>query len=347
MSGTSFEPARFWRDPRQTRLLDLDPCAGRWHHAAIDRLASRLGPGDLLIVNDAATLPASLTGSSCRGPVEIRLAAMLADDRWRALAFGGGDWHVPTELRPTAPLAVGDRLELAGLGATIAHVDGERLVTLVFDRRGAALWRALYAAGRPIQYSYLAAELPLWALQNVYASRPWAVESPSAGRGLTWELLGVLRRRGVGLARLTHAAGLSSTGDPGLDATLPWPERFTTPAATFAAIGTARRRGGRVIAVGTSVVRALEGVGRDDPDAFARAVDHVGTTDLVLGPDDRLAVVDGLLTGLHEPSASHFQLLQAFARGEVIEAAYRDAVARGYLGHELGDANLILCASGA
>jgi S-adenosylmethionine:tRNA ribosyltransferase-isomerase len=337
----AFAPARRWREPRDTRLLLLDPRRGAWRHGGMADLARVLAPGDVLVVNDAATLPASIAMTTSRGAaVELRLAARLSETRWRALVFGAGSWRVPTESRPPAPLAPGERLacERGLVARVVAVVKPGRLVDVTFDCAGDALWRALYQAGRPIQYSYLDAELPLWAVQNAYAARPWAHEPPSAGRGLTWDLLARLGERGVRTCALTHAAGISSTGDASIDATLPWPERSDIPAATVAAVVQARARGGRVVAVGTSVVRALEGRVR----AHGRLEPGEGVTDLVLGAGDRLAIVDGLLTGLHEPTASHFRLLQAFADGALVRGAYADAARLGYLGHELGDANLIL-----
>src|SRR5690606_811511 len=122
-----------------------------------------------------------------------------------------------------------------------------------------ALWAGLYRGGAPVQYSYHRAPLALWSVQSAFAGRPWAAEMPSAGRPLDWRTLGGLRRAGVGLARLTHAAGLSSSGDPAMDRLLPLPERYAIPEATIAAITATQARGGRIIAVGTTVVRALEG----------------------------------------------------------------------------------------
>jgi S-adenosylmethionine:tRNA ribosyltransferase-isomerase len=210
---------------------------------------------------------------------------------------------------------------------------------VAFDAQGAALWSALYRAGRPVQYSYTAGPLALWHVQTVYGARPWAVEAPSAGLPLTWNLLLALRRRGVRLASLTHAAGLSSTGDAALDAALPRPERSDIPAATVEAVEATRAAGGRVVAVGTTVVRALEG----------RAVQHggrlvpgEGTTDLLLGPGFVPRVVHGLLTGVHEPGSSHHALLQSFAPLPLLKEAAGHAEARGYLGHEFGDSCLLL-----
>ena len=166
------------------------------------------------------------------------------------------------------------------------------------------------------------------------------MELPSAGRPLTWSLLLDLIRRGVRIAPLTHAAGLSSTGDPDLDALLPLPERYEIPEDTALGIRKTAAAGGRVIAVGTSVVRALEGCAAEHGEVIAGA----GETHLRISPSHRLRVVHGLFTGLHEPTASHFHLLQAFAPPALIHEAYAHAEAAGYLGHEFGDSNLILAA---
>jgi len=242
-------------------------------------------------------------------------------------------------------LGVGDLLELldddavSAMTATVTAVDprAPRLLTLRFDRSGAALWAALYRLGRPVQYSYLGAPLALWSVQTAFAARPWAVEMPSAGRPLSWSTLLDLRRRGVEIVALTHAAGLSSVGDPALDALLPLPERYDLPAATVAAIARTRARGGRVIAAGTTVVRALEGCLAD----HGALVAGQGETSLLLHAGFVPRVVEGLLTGMHDPSESHFHLLRAFASESVLLAAWRHASAAGYLQHEFGDATLL------
>jgi S-adenosylmethionine:tRNA ribosyltransferase-isomerase len=182
------------------------------------------------------------------------------------------------------------------------------------------------------------APLALWHVQTAYASRPWAAEAPSAGRPLTWRLLLEARRRGVGLATVTHAAGLSSTGEPALDAALPLPERFDVPRETVAAVGRTRAAGGRVVAVGTTVVRALESA-RDGAGAL-RAGE--GEARLRIDGRFRRRVVDGLLTGIHQPGESHFDLLQAFAPEPLLRRALAHAEAEGYLAHEFGDSCLIL-----
>jgi len=209
-----------------------------------------------------------------------------------------------------------------------------RLVDVRFDKSGAELWLALYRHGRPIQYSHLSRPLRLWDVQTPYGGRPWSAELPSAGRPLGFAMWEALRARGVKGAALTHACGLSATGDEALDAALPLPERYFVPWLTVAAI----EQAARVIAVGTSVVRALEGCLA----AHGRLIAGEGETDLIIDGRHRLQVVDGLLTGLHDPMASHYRLLQAFAPRPLLEAAYRHAESQGYLGHEFGDACLVL-----
>ncbi|MFO0574979.1 MAG: S-adenosylmethionine:tRNA ribosyltransferase-isomerase [Polyangia bacterium] len=368
-------PARAPRERRSdARLLALDADAGRHADLGAADLPSLLRPRDLLVVNDAATLPASLHGRTAGGAeVELRLlgAAALpggtgdgavaagadAEDFW-AVLFGAGDWRTPTEHRPPPPpLERGDVIQLEGregrgetepaeLLATVEEraAVSPRLVRVRFSRRGAALWSALYRLGRPVQYAYLREPLALWSVQTAYAARPWAAEMPSAGRPLSWEILFALRRRGIELCALTHAAGLSSTGEPALDRALPLPERYDLPAATVQAVAAARARGGRVIAVGTTVVRALEGAAR----ALERSGAAPGTlrpgsgvTELLLTPATELRVCDGILTGIHGPGESHFRLLAAFCPTEALAAAWEHAGRAGYLCHEFGDLSLI------
>ncbi len=336
--------ARWPREhPEAGRLLHVAPRSGRFTDARVSDLSALLRAGDLLVVNDAATLPASLHGRTDAGEaIELRLLEREPGDTWTAVLFGAGDWRTRTEDRPAPPVLVpGARLLLGTLQARVVEVlpPSPRLLRVAFEERGEALWSGLYRSGRPVQYAYLAGPLSLWHIQTAYASRPWAAETPSAGYALTWELLLALRRRGVRLAPLTHAAGLSSTGDAALDAALPRPERSDLPAATVEAIAAAKREGGRVVAVGTTVVRALEGRAAQGGGVLTPGE---GVTDLLLGPGFVPRVVDGLLTGVHEPGSSHHALLQAFAPLPLLREAAALAEARGYLGHEFGDACLLL-----
>jgi S-adenosylmethionine:tRNA ribosyltransferase-isomerase len=345
-------PAR-WPRPRplDERLLVIDRARSAVEHRRVRDLPSFVRAGDLFVVNDAATLPASLRARTPSGPGEVRLAGPTERGTFRAVLFGAGDWRTATEHRPApAPVAAGDRLELGdasspvALAAVVERVSpiSPRLVELRFDREDAALWSALYRLGRPVQYSYLDGPLELWHTQTAYAARPWAVEQPSAGRPLTLGLIAALEARGARLVTLTHAAGLSSTGDAALDAALPLPERFEIPRATADAVARARASGGRVIAVGTTVVRALEGAAALAKNGDGAALAASGETELKIGPGFRLRVVDGLYTGLHEPGTSHYALLGAFADSALLARASDEAEARGYLGHEFGDSCAIV-----
>ncbi len=334
------QPAR--RPPARrdaVRLLAVDTTSGRVTDARPDDLPTLLRPGDLVVVNDAATLPSSLPARSPTGqPIEVRLVGAAAGDTWHAVVFGAGSWRDDTDARPAPePIVVGDRIQLGdALTARVTWVSplSPRLLAVQFDRDGAALWSALYAAGAPVQYSYLRDPLELWSVQTTYGARPWAAEMPSAGRPLSWSILLALRRAGVDLAAITHAAGLSATGDPALDRAMPLPERFEVPSATVDAVARARARGGRVIAVGTTVVRALEG---NTALHAGELVASCGITELLLGPDFAPRIVDGVITGMHAPTESHYQLLRAFAPDAVLASSFHHAVARGYRGHELGD----------
>jgi S-adenosylmethionine:tRNA ribosyltransferase-isomerase len=341
--ATSFAAAAWPRDAQlRERMMVLDTDGTRTH-AHIGALTQWLRAGDLVVLNDAATVPASLHGVAAQGVrIELRLAGSTADASvWTAVLFGDGDWRTRTEHRAAPPsLVAGDVLHFdEGLSATIVVVSPQssRLVTVRFNARDDQLWRALYAQGAPVQYAHVAAPLPLWHVQTAYAGRPWAVEMPSAGRPLRWSLLGALRAQGVVLARLTHAAGLSATGDDALDAVLPLPERYQISAETARAVAETKARGGRVVAVGTSVVRALEGCAA----THGHVVADTGVTSLKLGAGSPLRVVDAVLSGMHEPATSHFALLTAFAREAVLLDAVVEGARRGYLTHEFGDLCLV------
>mgnify|MGYP001549858873 CR=1 FL=1 len=321
------------------RLLVIDPLTGRLGDYRISELPRLLGPADALVVNDAATVPASLRVDA---ELELRLVSAERDGTFFAVAFGTGDFRQPTEQRGVPPsLKSGQVLSFGPLlQASVVDVDAvdPRLVRLRFDRSGAALWSALYRYGKPIQYAYARAPLQLWDVQNRYAARPWAFELPSAGRPLTFELLFELEERGAAVTSVTHAASISSTGSARLDQRLPLAERYEIGDEAAAVIAETRTLGGRIVAAGTSVVRALEAAAASTGVVAACSSE----TELRLDGQYSLRVVDGLLTGLHEPGTSHFELLQAFAPKRLLERALEHAARTGYLQHEFGDSCLIL-----
>lgn len=295
-------------------------------------LPAHLGPGDVLVLNDAATFPGSVHFTRRGLQLELRLYEKT-DAGFRGILFGPGDFHTRTEDRPPPPrLAPGEQLSLAGLTATVISVDihAPRRLELAFEASEAQLWHALYAHGAPIQYAHQPAPLPLWAVQNAWAERPWAAELPSAGHHFTLGLLRRLERAGVQLARLTHATGLSATGDATLDAALPWPERYELPARTVALVRGARR----VIALGTSVLRALE--------AWAHTGQPAGVATGAIEPSTRLRVTQGLLTGIHSPQESHWRLLGSLASADTLRAMARVARDAHLAPHEFGDLAFLL-----
>jgi S-adenosylmethionine:tRNA ribosyltransferase-isomerase len=325
----------------------VDPSSGSLASRRVGDLPSFVRPGDLMVINDAATLPASLHGTTAEGePIEARLLASPSSrgspGAWRAVLFGAGDWRTRTEdRRPPPRVRAGDALRFGeGLGARVeaASPTSARLVTLSFDAPPDVFWPALYRAGAPVQYAHVEGPLALWHVQTPFGARPWASEMPSAARPLSWELVLALRAAGIVFAHVTHAAGLSATGDAALDATLPLRESYEVPRETAEAVTRTRARGGRVIAVGTSATRALESAAVDGTLAPSTSS---GQTDLVLGPSHARRVTDALFTGMHEPGTSHHALLEAFAPRALLRRAHDAAAAEGYLGHEFGDSMLI------
>ena len=330
--------------PRDARLLVVD-AHGRFIHAPRSRFVDFLRPADVVIANDAATLPASLGGVHVPtgAVIEVRLAGRFSLDVdavevFSAVVFGEGDFRSRTEDRPLPPpLAPGDRLQLGPLSATIeALLDHPRLVSLRFEGGPGTVWAGLAHHGRPIQYAHLTTPLALWDVWTPIAGLPVAFEPPSAGFALDWKSIRAMRERGTTLATITLAAGISSTGDPELDARLPFDEPYRIPEATAAAIRN-REAGGRIIAIGTTVVRALEHAARR-PGAV-RAGE--GMADQRVGPNSRLRVVDAILSGTHEPHSSHYQLLRAFRDDATLTEASAVLDARDYRTHEFGDSVLI------
>ena len=332
--------------PVDAKLLVIDSKRNLLH---VPRTAfvEFLRPNDLVIANDAATLPASLPGvhQQTGKSIEVRLAGRRSLDptdvkRFSAIVFGEGDFHLRTEDRPfPPPLQSGDTFVLGPLRATVEGLLGHpRLVSLLFDGTADHIWAGLASHGKPIQYSHMQTSLELWDVWTRIAGPPVAFEPPSASFILDWHLLGGIREHRARFATITHAAGISSTGDVDLDRLLPFDEPYHIPVATAEAVEVTRRRGGRVIAVGTTVVRALEAAATDD--GHLRSGDGVATGKI--GHATRLRVVDAILSGTHEPGTSHYELLRAFLEDTTLERATSELIAQGYRTHEFGDSVLIL-----
>jgi S-adenosylmethionine:tRNA ribosyltransferase-isomerase len=330
--------------PPHAKLLVVSS-DGRITHTERARLSQVLRAHDLVVANDAATLPASLSGTHgpSGAPIEVRLAGrrtLRADDvrAFSAIVFGAGDHRTRTEDRAAPPpLHAGDALQLGPLRATVQRTLGHpRLIELRLEGAVDAVWAGIARHGKPIQYAHVQEPLALWDVWSAIAGLPAAFEPPSAGFVLDWALLDALHERGIGFATLTHAAGISSTGDAALDARLPLDEPYHVPPTTVAAIERAQREGGRVVAVGTTVTRALEHAARH---GRLRAGD--GVADQRIGAATQLRVVDAIVSGAHEPDSSHHELLSAFVAPQVLQRVDRALLDRGYLTHEFGDSVLI------
>jgi S-adenosylmethionine:tRNA ribosyltransferase-isomerase len=330
--------------PPDARLLVID-ARGRVTQARRSKFVDYLRPGDLVVANDAATLPASLHGRhlSSGAAIEARLAGRSSlsreDVRFSAVVFGAGDYRTRTEDRAPPPaLLRGDSLQLGPLTALLeALLAHPRFVMLRFAGAPQDVWAGIARHGRPIQYAHIPMPLALWDVWTPIATAPVAFEPPSAGFVLDWKSLGQMRSRGVTFATLTLAAGLSSTGDPALDARLPLDEPYRIPAATVSALRRAKAMGGRVIAIGTTVVRALEHAGARDSAVHAGG----GVADQRIGAPTELRIVDAILSGTHEPDTSHYQVLRAFADSAALSNASAALEAHGFRSHEFGDSMLV------
>jgi S-adenosylmethionine:tRNA ribosyltransferase-isomerase len=326
---------------------------GHISHAARARFVDFLNRGDLVIANDAATLPASLGGIHVPSgeAIEVRLAghhalAINGGKVFSSIVFGAGDFRIRTEDRPLPPLlAPGDRLALGPLSAIVTGLLGHpRLVMLRFDGSADEIWAGLAAHGRPIQYAHVPEPLRLWDVWTPIAGPPVAFEPPSAGFALDWHSLAMMRERGIEFATITHAAGISSTGDANLDRRLPLDEAYRIPRSTAAAIlrvkaiSRVKERCGRVVAVGTTVVRALEHAASID--GRVRAGESIATQRI--DATSKLRVVDAILSGTHEPGSSHYAMLSAFADGDVLQRATQELNECGYRTHEFGDSVMVV-----
>jgi S-adenosylmethionine:tRNA ribosyltransferase-isomerase len=326
----------------KVRLMVIDRRSFGVTHSRFDRLGDFLRADDLLVFNTSRTLPAALEGCGWpQGPcIEVRLAQHLPDDSWLGLLLCKRGDPFSCGLRSGMEIDFGQ-----GLTATVFDRDENipRLWRLRFSRSGVELVDSIYRIGKPIRYEYVAAPWNLDYYQTVYANEPGSAEMPSAGRPFTWQLLLALKRRGIATASVLLHTGLSSYMDDELDAQRPVAEEeyFIGPEAADK-INLARQQGGRVIAVGTTVVRALESAADARGRVPVGRKTRHGYTRLRITAHHSLKAVDGLLTGLHEPEASHLDLLTAFLPAEVIRQAYEEAVQLRYLWHEFGDLNLIL-----
>jgi S-adenosylmethionine:tRNA ribosyltransferase-isomerase len=308
------------------RLLVAHRGSGRIEHAAFAELPELLDPGDLLVVNTSATLPAAVRVLGSDPALRLHLSTPIPGDE-------RGAWLV--ELRRDGRRFAG------GAPGLVMRLPAGGAVVLLERHGGGRLWRAalrlpsgvlhyLARHGEPVRYAHTPREWPLARYQTVYATEPGSAEMPSAGRAFTPDIVTRLVAAGIDVAPLVLHTGVSS-----LEAgEAPHPEWYSVPRFTGERIELVRRLGGRVIAVGTTVVRALESAAGGGP--------AEGWTDLVVEPDTPIESLDGLLSGFHDSDSSHLEMLEAVAGHDLLERSYAEAARAGYLRHEFGDLHLIL-----
>jgi S-adenosylmethionine:tRNA ribosyltransferase-isomerase len=289
-----------------------------------------LKKGDLLVLNASRTVPAVLKSikEADGAEVEVRLAHRKNESVWEALPVCGS-------------LSEGDVIRFSPtLTATVMGCSEDSpFVLLAFNLCCSSLYNQIYSLGEPVRYEYIQEPWNLDYYQTVFATIPGSVEMPSAGRAFSWELLFRLQKKGVKIAYITLHTGLSYLLDDkwhkGPDKNF---ENYEVPKETADLVIETKKKGGSVIAVGTTVVRALETTALESGQLQAAK----GWTNLYITENTKLNVCDGLITGMHEPEASHLQLLSAFVDKDKLYQAYQDAIKQRYLWHEFGDMNLIL-----
>ena len=316
------------------RMMVATRSDGALIHSHFSELPRFLGEGDLVVINTSGTLAAELDATAPDGtPLQVHLSTRLPAGLWTLELRRHGGAHLSAASGDVVTLPGGGRASLL-----TPYTPGP-------DGKGVRLWIArvetpgrvqsfLARHGRPIRYGYVRGEYPITAYQNVYATEPGSAEMPSAGRPFTPEVLTRLIAKGVGVAPLLLHTGVASleAGEP------PYAEYFRVSLATAHRVNDTRRTGGRVVAVGTTVVRTLESV----VDEHGHVHPSEGWTETIVSPERPVRSVDGFLTGWHEPEASHLAMLEAIAGRTLLEASYAATLEGGYLWHEFGDVHLIL-----
>ena len=314
------------------RMMVARRQGGTVEHTTFTEFPRHFDEGDLLVVNTSGTLAAELQGVDGAGEaLQVHLSTELPAHLWTVELRRQGHPLFTATAGQTIALADGGRIDL--LTPYSRHPDGVRLWVATLTTP-VPLLTFLAVHGQPIRYGYVEGIWPITMYQNVYATEPGSAEMPSAGRPFTPEILTRLAARGVGVVPIVLHTGVAS-----LDASEPpYPEHYRVSAATAHRVNDVHREGGTVVAVGTTVVRALETV------VDHRGHVHAGSgwTETVITPERVVRSVDGLLTGWHEPEASHLAMLEAVAGRELLERSYAAALEEGYLWHEFGDVHLVL-----
>lgn len=325
------EPPEVRGEARDSVKLLVSTPAGQ-HHSRFANLANFLEAGDLLVVNRSATLPASLPAEHKGEPFIVNLSTRYGPKLWLVEPR----WSFAQPGSP--PLEPGEVIRVAGLPATlVAPYPG--LPRLWFLQFHGDLDTVMQRHGEPIRYAYVDKPYPLESYQTFFADTPGSAEMPSAGRPFTKRVVRCLQAKGVNIASITLHTGVSSLEleSENIEDQALYPEPFEVTLETAEAINRTKEAGKRVIAVGTTVVRALESAWHERKLQAAK-----GFTRHYVHPGNKPKTIDGLITGLHDPKASHLAMLYALAGKELIQESYQEAVRQGYHWHEFGDSHLIL-----
>jgi len=312
------------------KLMVLNKSTGKTKHQLFYQLDEHLNEGDMMILNQSRTIPALLRGVCKRNGVilqencEIRLARKISENQWDVLIVEAG-------LKKGDEIIFSNRLS----GTVVQESPSTPFKTLQFSKKRKEFYDEIYTIGEPIRYEYIDTPWGLEDYQTVFAAQPGSVEMPSAGRAFTWEMIQKLKRKGVRISFISLHTGLSYFLDD------KWNhspdkivEEYHVPKRVIDQIIKTRSVGNKVIAVGTTVVRAIE--------TALETGDLSGWTNLYIKKGHKLKGIDGIITGFHEPEASHLQLLSAFIDENQLLKAYEEAIQYKYLWHEFGDMNLII-----
>lgn len=316
------------------RMLVAHKSDGALIHSHFSELPRHLDEGDLVVINTSGTLAAEVDGLDPNGAaLAIHLSTQLPAGLWTVELRRNGDAYLDALPGWVITLPDGGHVTLLTPYSPGPNGAGVRLWVSVLDTPD-PLHTYLAKHGKPIRYGYVRGSYPISAYQNVYATEPGSAEMPSAGRPFTPEVLTRLVAKGVGVAPLLLHTGVASleANEP------PYAEYYKVSSATAHRINDTRRSGGKVIGIGTTVVRALESV----VDQHGSVHPGEGWTETVVSPERPVRSIDGFLTGWHEPEASHLAMLEAIAGRPLLEASYAAALEGGYLWHEFGDVHLIL-----
>ncbi|WP_413309664.1 S-adenosylmethionine:tRNA ribosyltransferase-isomerase [Bacillus sp. 1P10SD] len=312
------------------KLMIQDRQTGQTNHDIFFNIDRYLSSGDVVVLNSSRTVPAILIADLYREKnciqkgIEVRLARRKNNHTWEAIAVFAG-------------MKNGDLLVLSTTlhGVVSRASTNTPFITIQFSKQGTALYDEIYSLGEPVRYEYINNPWELNYYQTVFGTQPGSVEMPSAGRAFSWELLFKLKKKGIKLVFIQLHTGLSYLLDDKWDhSPTENYEEYNIPEEAWDTIIRAKVEGRRVIAVGTTVVRAMETVALDGS--------LMGWTNLYIKPTYNLKIADGIITGMHEPEASHLDMLSAFIEKNLLHSAYQEALNEGYLWHEFGDMNLIL-----